>query len=116
MSNPNLPDHMQKHDAEAVTRLISEALRRGYKVSVNDGEEWTVKLCTDPAVIYPAIGSTDMDHIKLRGPTNGHVLGTFVLVWGNSPGETIADATIPRDEADRVIMDELFEYALKPWN
>ncbi len=111
MSNALLPTHMQKHDAECVTRLVSEALRRGYKVSVNDGEEWTVKLSTDPAVIFPAIGSTDMDRLRFRGPTNGTVVGTFDLIWGNGPGETISDHTIAGDG----ICEELFDYANKPW-
>lgn len=122
MSNKYLPDYLQPHDAEAVTRLVSEALRRGFLISVNDGEEETVKCASDPIAIFPAIGSTDMDHIRVHRADSGNGdnkrprIGTFLLVWGNSPGETLADATIPHDEADRVIMDELFEYALKPWN
>lgn len=112
MSNANLPDYLKPHDAECVTRLVSECLRRGYTISVHDGEEWAVERSTDPAVIYPAIASTDMDLIRVHGGEGGvtHV-GTFYLVWGNGPGETICDYTA--DVAG--VAEDLFDYANKPW-
>lgn len=115
MANATLPSYLAKHDAELATRLVSECLRRGYAVSVYDGDETTVKRSRDIDVIYPAMGSTDEDRIiisELSPNANGKFIrvGTFVLIWGNSEGETIADHT------DNAICGEIFDYAGKPWN
>lgn len=104
-----LPNYLPKHDRECAARFISECMRRNYAISVYDGMEWTVEGSRDPAVIAPAMGSTDMDRIRVVDELNERV-GTFIFIWGNSEGETIADSTTG------AAADELYEYANKPWN
>jgi hypothetical protein len=82
-----------RHDREAAEALVAEILKRGYKVSVHDGEDgWDVKLSTDAAVILAAMGEMEDDYIRIR-TADGTRVGGFALVYGNGPGETIADYT-----------------------
>lgn len=103
-----MPDYIQNHDRMMAERLIAECLRRGYNVSVNDGEETTVSRSTDAEEILTAMGSTDADSLRVR---NGETrIGTFCLIWGNDPGDTIADHTA-NDECE-----SLYQHAYKPFD
>lgn len=81
-----------RHDRVSIIALVSEALRRGYKVSVHDGEVWAVNRSTNRDDIIHAMGETDSDMVRLRD-TAGNVVGSFTLVYGNDPGETVSDYT-----------------------
>jgi hypothetical protein len=80
------------HQAEliAAMRYINKALAKGYSISVNDGEEWTVKRSTDAKVIRAALQSTDSDIIRMRNGA-GETIGIIYFVWGNSPDEVVCD-------------------------
>ena len=75
-------------------KLIRTLLGKGRTISVNDGEEWTVRLSTDEREILNALATTDADSITAHGP-DGESQGWFYLVWGNDPAgeELIADHT-----------------------
>lgn len=110
-----MPDYIPAHDKKMATRLVDEALRRGYTISVNDGEEWTVKRSTVRAEILAAMGSTEMDVIKVREKPaeEGDVakfVGCFDLVWNNDPGDTIADHTANAE------CESLYAHAAQPFN
>jgi len=90
------------HQAEltAAMRIINRGLAKGYTVSVNDGEEWTVKRSTDAHQVRDALQSTDADLIRFRD-TQGQSVGTIYFVWGNSPDEVVCD------HSDNAAMNEI---------
>ena len=104
-----MPDYLPKHDQIMATRLVAECLRRGYSLSVYDGEETTVRKSTDREQVLDALGSTSDDHLTAWNQT-GDCVGKFWLIWGNSEGDTIADYSA-NDECET-----LFEHAIKPFN
>lgn len=81
---------MQYHDKNAVRKLVRELLRRNLSLVVSD-EEWTERPSTDYDSIMDSLGNSDLNRIAVYdGQTK---LGTFLLIYGNCPGETISDCT-----------------------
>lgn len=80
-----------KGEAAVVKRLVRIVLERGYMVSVNDGEEWTVNLSTNRNEILSALATTGEDIIRLY--KDGERAGSIWLVYGNAEDgrELIAD-------------------------
>jgi hypothetical protein len=91
-------------ERRVATKLVNAALKAGYAVSVNDGEEWVVTKSTDRIDILLALGSTDEDVLVLRHTTKstgwvgctanpGDRIGWFHLVYGNADdgSELISD-------------------------
>lgn len=78
-----------------VQKLVRNILSRGYTISVNDGEEWTVVDSRLEGEIMVALMTTDEDYIKFKDPLDQKTLGTFYLVYGNDPDgtEVISDLT-----------------------
>lgn len=74
--------------------LVNKMLESGYTISVNDGEEWTVKNSTSTTEVINALCTTGEDYVRARYK-DGTVVGTFTLIWGNDPdgSELIADHT-----------------------
>lgn len=73
-------------------RLVEAALAAGYSISVWDGEEIAVDKSVDPAVIFPALCSTDSDVLRLHNREDGDYRGRFWLIWGNGR-DLISDYT-----------------------
>lgn len=110
-----MPDYIEQHDQVMATRLVVECLRRGYVVSVNDGECWTVKKSANQDEILSAMGSTGEDILKVRKPGAepddvAQFIGVFEFIWGNGPGETIADHTA-NDECESLFTHANLPYA-----
>lgn len=86
---------MQLGEQFYVRKLVRNILSRGYTISVNDGEEWTVVDSRREDLILPALGTTDMDYIRFTDELDYKNLGTFMLVYGNDPSgeEVISDYT-----------------------
>lgn len=74
--------------------IVNEAIKRGYKLSVNDGEVWTVKGSTDYSEVLDALATTDQDYLRVRD-ADGQKIGDIWLIWGNCPSgeELVADYT-----------------------
>lgn len=93
-----LPFHLIPHASELekqiAAKVVECALNAGFPVSVYDGEETTVVRSIDPAVILPAMASTDEDVIRIHRPEGRHF--AVWLIWGNSV-DLISDYT---DHAD----------------
>lgn len=103
-------------EARIARKLIKAALAAGYCVSVNDGEEWTVKLSTDAKAILDALCTTEADTIVLRHADTKERAGSFWLIYGNDAdgSELIADHTDNEDCQrlyDRVYNDNAKEEA-----
>lgn len=63
-------------------KLVREILATGGTISVNDGEEWTVKKSKSVQQVLDALASTGEDVIRWRD-VNGETVGSFYLIWGN---------------------------------
>lgn len=79
-------------ERQAAALLVDLILSKGYSVSVNDGEEWTVKLSTNKEEITAALDTTGEDTLIIRDAAKNKV-GTMFLVWGNSAPELVCDYT-----------------------
>jgi hypothetical protein len=79
-------------DLEVIGAFVDDALALGHKLSVSDGEEYTVKRSTDRAEIMGALGTTDADSIVIRDQA-GERIGWVSLVYGNEPGVVVSDHT-----------------------
>lgn len=78
---PAIP-HASDTEKKIVGKLVTELLEiPGLTLSVNDGEEITVKRSTDTAAIYAALSSTGEDYLIVHelGMTDRWVR----LIWGN---------------------------------
>ena len=89
-----LDQYATRGEAAAARRIIKGALARSYSVSVNDGEEWTLKRSTDAAAILGALATTGQDWLRIRD-ADGEPVGVLLLVWGNAAdgSELVADCT-----------------------
>ena len=70
------------HEARIARKIVKDALANGWTVSVNDGEEWTVKSSTDSRAILEALCTTGCDVLRLHD-ASGEAIGNIWLVWGN---------------------------------
>lgn len=86
--------------------LVNAMLESGFTISVNDGEEWTVKNSTSTTEVIHALCTTGEDYVRARYK-DGTVVGTFILIWGNDPdgSELIAD------HADNEACERLYRLA-----
>ena len=82
---------MVKHERNA-RAIVRAALANGWKISVNDGEEWTVKASTNYREITSAMFSTDEEILRFRDK-DGARIGSVYLFYCNQPYEIIADCT-----------------------
>jgi len=82
---------MVKHGKNA-RAIVRAALANGWTVSVNDGEEWTVKASTNYREITSAMFSTCEEILRFRD-TSGARIGSVYLIYCNEPYEIIADCT-----------------------
>lgn len=76
-----------------VLKMVCEvAIEAGHCVSLQDGEEWTVKRSINVDELVAAAQTTDMDRLQIRKIDEvSTCLGTVLFVYGNSGGEVIAD-------------------------
>tara|TARA_R110000822_G_scaffold11505_3_gene42017 strand:- start:684 stop:998 length:315 start_codon:yes stop_codon:yes gene_type:complete len=87
-------------------RIVSDALGSGYNISLNDGEEWTVRGSTDALELSAASASTECDMLRFRdGPDP---IGMVWLIWGNGC-DLIHDYT-DNNEMD-AMMKPVMDYA-----
>lgn len=55
--------HKNEIERQIIVALVEDALAAGYALGVNDGEETTLKRCTDEAAIFAALSTTDEDYL-----------------------------------------------------
>ena len=100
----SLDQYTGRHEAAAVRRLIGHALAQDWAVSVNDGEEWTVKQSRDRTEILAALATTDGDTLRFRD-SEGKTMGVMVLIYqgGENPGDEVVS-----DYTDNEAMEYLY--------
>ena len=84
-------EHASEVERQIVRRLVSDILAKGYRLSVYDGGEFTVKFSTDATAILDALASTDSDNLIIRRADKSRV-GFVMLIWGNDT-DLISDHT-----------------------
>lgn len=99
IANATNPDHRNyspalarriKAEKRMCTALVDACLKRGFVISVCDGEDWPVKRSNDKGEIMAALFSTDEDAIVIR-KADGDKLGWFQLIYGNCGYDVISD-------------------------
>jgi len=83
---------MKSHEASEARALIALLLAQGGSVSVNDGEVTTLHKSRDAVLIFGAMATTEGDSLRWFD-RSGLRQGMFVLIYGNGPGELVADYT-----------------------
>lgn len=85
-------EDLPNHNKIELQAFVSVALQAGYELAIDDGNGEFSAPSTDYAWLIDNLGEMDADEIKLH--KGEHVCdGWFMLVYGNGPGELIADHT-----------------------
>ena len=107
---PNsLSQYATTGEARAARKLIRAALAEGWTVSVNDGEETTVRRSSREREIIDALCTTGEDVITIHLPVGGKPAGTFWLIYGNDPsGEELIS-----DHSDNENCERLYKAAYR---
>lgn len=85
----------QKIEKKIVARIISDAIRAGYSLSVNNGEEIVIRKSRDKAAILAEMFSVDTEHLVYH--KDGVRQGSVFLVYGNDGWDVICDYTTNLD-------------------
>lgn len=94
---------MSVHDpveAAIAKKLVGVILDRGFKISIWEGERWTILLSQDEKAILEALASTGDDMLMVSTPKNG-LLGYIFLVYGN--GEDLISDHSVNDVIDEIV-------------
>lgn len=96
----NLNKYAPRIAADIARGLVDLALAKGYLISVNDGQEWTVKRCRDRQVVLEALATTDADTLVFRRE-DGSRVGFVWLIWQN--GADVASDWSANGETDALV-------------
>lgn len=83
MTTSSINQYATYGERRVAGKLVRAALDAGYTISVNDGEEWTVKNGRTYHSVMDALCTTGEDTLRLRD-ANGDHAGSIYLVWGNA--------------------------------
>ena len=98
--------YVPTHERPVITALITALLDKGYKLAVNDGEEYVSKRTRKLTTIRPALGGTGEDWLMVFDPVTKERVGYFYLIYNNGsegcPMIVIADYgwSSPKAEED----------------
>jgi hypothetical protein len=104
----------QELERRIVTQVIDSALAAGYQLSVDDGEEITVKRSVNKEEILAAMFTTDEDrlHFSRPGDTNLNELSGWVyFVYGNDGYDVVNDYTTNLEEVMKLANELADKYA-----
>lgn len=87
---------IEQIERKIIGRLMRAILDAGHCISVNDGEEWVLKMSTSQTKIMGAMFSTDEDFWRVRN-TAGESLGVIHFVHGNG-NDVISDYSCSLEE------------------
>lgn len=81
----------QMIERRILRRTIATLLAAGYKISVNDGEETTLRWSTDRKAIYEATRTTDEDWLLVHEGDERRHCGFVRFIYGNDGWDVIND-------------------------
>lgn len=96
-------------ERKVIRAMCEAAIEAGFQLSYFDGEEWPVKNSRNLSDIMAETHGTDCAAIRVSR-ANGDRIGTFDIVYGNSPSEVIADYSY-YSSREKMIMDSLYGVA-----
>lgn len=96
-------------EGRIVSMVLQTALSRGYTVSVNDGEDWTVKQSGDFDELLGAMLTTDSDTIMIRDFEN-RMVGWVDFIYGNDGYDVISDMSGSNDARWLSFIEEINAY------
>lgn len=88
----------QRVERSIARKCIAALLRAGFEISVNDGEETTVKSSTKRREIFAAMFSTDQDYLLVHKAGVETHFGWVRFIYGNDGWDVISDHTINLEE------------------
>lgn len=89
---------VQQMERAIAGKIVDSLLSAGYAVTVDDGEESTVRRSRDKVEIVGAMFQCDVDHLYVRHVDSGE-RGFVHLVYGNSGHDVISDYSINLESA-----------------
>lgn len=92
--------------------IIRHALRHGFTVSVNDGEEWVLKRSGNTKTIMEAMFSTDENRLTIQDK-DGKKIVSILLIYGNEGWDVVSDWSAPDLKAVEWFMGPISDYASK---
>ena len=95
-------------EQKIIGRAVADILNKGYRISLYDGGEFTVKRSTDLNLILNATQTTDRDMLKVY--EGDSLIGTIILIYGNDGHDVIADYSLSLEEVLKgasLLADEL---------
>ncbi len=75
--------YVPKWERPVITALITALLDKGYKLAVNDGEEYVTPKSRKLTTIRPALGGTGEDTLAVWDGMTGQRVGYFWLIYNN---------------------------------
>ncbi len=78
---------------QIVTQIITDVLKAGYRITVDNGEDDVIRSSTDADAVLAALNSTDEDTLNLSRDNNVY-LAWVHLVYGNDGHDVINDYTV----------------------
>lgn len=84
--------YLKQSEQQTITKTVDALLAAGFEISVDDGEQITVKRSTDKETILGAMGTTEEDYLRV-GRANENTFGWVRFVYGNEDWVAICDHT-----------------------
>jgi len=82
-----------KCERRIVERVVDDALKAGYSVTVNDGEEDVLFASLDKVAILKSMFSTDEDRLYFHTKSGKASFGWVYFIYGNDGPDVINDWT-----------------------
>ena len=79
------------NEAKRTLQIISAAIKAGFKVSLFNGEYYSVKRSVTLADFRDEVQATDEDLLILRDTVTDAIVGKVLLIYGNSVEELVCD-------------------------
>jgi hypothetical protein len=86
-------------------KLVSAIIAGGFVISVFDGEDYPVKKSANVKDVMAGMFGVDEEHILIRRPLDGGLIGSVFLVYGNDGFDVICDYSVSLEELIRPALD-----------
>lgn len=80
---------MNEQEKKVIEAIIRAALEDGLKVTICDGEDYSVKVSRDFDQIMAGLGHCEEETIMLYNNIGENWVGSIYLVYGNDPDEVV---------------------------
>ena len=104
--------YLKDSEKQTAERTVDALLAAGWQISVDDGEEITVKRSTDKPAILAALGTTEEDFLRVHQGNAAAGIGAPLcvrgwvrFVWGNEDWVAICDHTTNLEEILKPVFD-----------